>query len=265
MSVCAWWTLYHFCRSMWHFVNIAYFITIKELDSSVQKLSLCPCCHYGSCHKLTGLASIKRELSGRPRKQKLQESQFKHKREACEACASHTASWRLNLLNCVKILLLLPKWVSSIAIRTLHFGQIDCAGTSLRALEFPIVTWLQTDLHVSLHICKQLQAQNDEGQCDAARQDCYISVGKSSHHYYSMSSIQTDTFLFIHALYLFFCLFHLIRLHKVISDWSIRLLIFCVREKVMQCSTQLLHTHGIWVRGPWNWTILFLCWTLANI
>lgn len=91
-------------------------------------------------------------------------------------------------------------------------------------------------------ICEQLQAQNDEGQCDASRQEYNISVGKSSHHYYTVSSIQSDTFLFIHAPSFFFCHFHLFCLHKINSDWFDRLLIFCVQEKVMQCFTQLLNT-----------------------
>lgn len=51
------------------------------------------------------------------------------------------------------------------------------------------------------------------------------------------------------ALSLSFCLFYLLCLCKINSDWSIRLLICCIWEKVMQCSTQLLHTPGIWVRG----------------
>lgn len=79
---------------------------IKELDGAVQKLSLCHCCHYGICHKHTGIASIKRELSERHREWKLEETQSKHKKETC---ASHTAGLRLNLLNLVEIFSVLLK------------------------------------------------------------------------------------------------------------------------------------------------------------
>lgn len=157
---------------------------MEKIDCAVQKLSLWHCCPYDQCHKLSGFASITRELSERDREQKRVETHTKQERKVCTACRLVVKS-----INHVDILPVFPKQVSSTAI-----SSSTSANLIMMALNWPpcISAWVSS--------FEQLQAQSDEEHCDAARQECNIFVGKWLHHYYSMSFIQTDTFLFICAL-----------------------------------------------------------------
>lgn len=104
-------------------------------------------------------------------------------------------------------------------------------------------------------ICEQIKSQNDDGQRDASRQECNICGEIITSLLFHVLYSDRHICVYMHTLFYSFCLFHLLFLCKINLEWSIRLLSCCIWEKMMQFFTQFLHTPGIWVRGPCNWTL----------